>query len=84
MRKLPRLDVAPAAGLAGQHAPLPALGDELVEQYEHPAQTEQRQISGQSAGECRIAAVELRRRLAEALALGWFKRPARMQQNIGG
>ena len=84
MRKLPRLDVAPAAGLAGQHAPLPALGDEFVEQDEHPAQTEQRQISRQPVGECRIAAVEPRRRLAEALPLGWLKRPARMQQNIGG
>src|SRR5580693_1518308 len=84
MRKLSRLDVAPAAGFAGQHAALPALGDELVEQDEHPAQAEQRQISRQSAGECRIAAVEPRRRLAEALALGWLKRPARMQHNIGG
>lgn len=84
MRELSRLDVAPAAGLAGQHAALPALGDELVEQDEHPAQTEQRQISGQPVGECRIGAIEPRRRLAEALALHRLKRPARMQHNIGG
>ena len=84
MRKLPRLDVAPAARLAGEHAPLPALGDEFIEQDEHPAQSEHRQISRQPAGERRIAAVEPRRRLAEALALRRLKRPARMQQNIGG
>src|SRR5262249_39996072 len=44
VRKLPRLDRIPAAGLAGKHAALPALGDELVEQDQHPAQAEQRQI----------------------------------------
>ena len=84
MRKLPRLDVAPAAGLAGQHASLPALGDELIEQDQYPAQTEQRQISRQPVSKCRIAAVEPRRRSAEVLSLRRLKRPARMQQNIGG
>src|ERR1700756_5058236 len=34
--KLSKLGVAPAGGVAGQDAPLPALGQKLVEQDEHP------------------------------------------------
>src|SRR5262249_60116088 len=36
--ELPDLGVAPAGAVSGQNAALPALGNELVEQDEHPAQ----------------------------------------------
>src|SRR6266567_1074443 len=62
MRKLPRLGIAPASGGPGKHAPLPALGNELIEQDKHPAQAEQRQVSGQPARECRVAAFRNRLR----------------------
>src|SRR5580704_1610615 len=84
MRKLPCLDVAPTTDLAGQHTSLPALGNELIEQDQYPAQTEQRQISRQPVSKCRIAPIEPRRSSAEMLSLRRLKRPARMQQNIGG
>src|SRR5580700_2491630 len=82
MGELPGFHLAPAAGFAGEHAALPALGNELVEQDQHPAQAEQRQIGRQPGGKCRVAAIEPGRCLPEPPALLRRQRPARVQQNI--
>src|SRR5262245_43567397 len=82
--ELPDLCFAPAVGVAGQNAALPALGYELIEHDEHPAQREQRKISAEPPFEYRIFTVHAHRRTAEAVALGRRKRPARMQQNVCG
>src|SRR5581483_7115127 len=82
-RELPPLGLDPAPAGARQLTTPPALGDELVEQDQHPAQAKQRQQGGEPGLESTALTVDTRDGAAEMPAPARIERPAGMQQDIG-